>query len=147
VQREAFKHLYLTKVNVSHNLIETIGEGVFRNAENMTILDMSHNRIAEILETSFDENSYATEWRLEFNNLTSMSQVRQKCPETGPNCIASIIFSLNDPISTRKPRKWTMLQNKPILFPGIREKIAFSSAMRENADRWLHFSVRDCAAS
>ena len=75
IQREAFKNLYLTKVNVSHNLIEVIGEGVFRNAENMTMLDMSHNSLVDIVPTAFDENSYATKWILTHNNLTSMSQV------------------------------------------------------------------------
>ena len=76
IQREAFKNLYLTKVNVSHNLIQAIGEGVFRNAENMTMLDMSHNSLVDIVPTAFDENSYANEWILTHNNLTSMSQGR-----------------------------------------------------------------------
>ncbi len=38
VQREAFKNIYLTKINMSHNFIEDMGEDVFRNCDNMTVM-------------------------------------------------------------------------------------------------------------
>ena len=38
VQREAFKNIYLTRINMSHNYIEEMAENAFRNCENMTVL-------------------------------------------------------------------------------------------------------------
>ena len=38
VQREAFKNIYLTRINMSHNYIEEMAENAFRNCENMTFL-------------------------------------------------------------------------------------------------------------
>ena len=75
VQREAFKNIYLTKINMSHNFIEEMADNTFRNCENMTVLDLSHNYIYGILPTVFGDNSYTTELRLEHNYLTTMAGV------------------------------------------------------------------------
>ena len=48
---------------------------VFKFCENMTVLDLSHNKIERISPVAFDETSYATELKLNDNLLTSMSQV------------------------------------------------------------------------
>ena len=42
VQREAFKNIYLTRINMSHNYIEEMAENAFRNCENMTVLGKEH---------------------------------------------------------------------------------------------------------
>jgi Leucine-rich repeat (LRR) protein len=75
VQREAFKNIYLTRINMSHNFIEELADNVFRNCENMTFLDLSHNYIYGILPTTFGDNSYTLDLRLDYNYLTSMAGV------------------------------------------------------------------------
>ena len=45
VGREAFKNLFQTRINISHNLVEEIGDGVFRACDNMTFLDLSYNKL------------------------------------------------------------------------------------------------------
>ncbi|XP_040569853.1 uncharacterized protein [Lepeophtheirus salmonis] len=75
IDKEAFTNLYLTKINISHNLIPFLGSGLFKNCENMTFLDLSHNQIVHIAEDAFNENTYATEFLLQYNKLTSMSGV------------------------------------------------------------------------
>jgi len=47
----------------------------FRNCENMTFLDLSHNYIYGMKPTVFGDNSYATELRLDYNYLTTMAGV------------------------------------------------------------------------
>ena len=56
VQREAFKNIYLTRINMSHNFIEEMADNAFRNCENMTVLDLSHNYIYGLLPTVFGDN-------------------------------------------------------------------------------------------
>ena len=75
MEKEAFKSIYLTKVNISHNYLREVRSHVFKFCENMTVLDLSHNKIERISPVAFDETSYATEMRLNDNLLTSMSQV------------------------------------------------------------------------
>ena len=75
VQREAFKNIYLTKINMSHNFIEEMADNTFRNCENMTFLDLSHNYLYGILPTVFGDNSYTLDLRLQFNYLTTMAGV------------------------------------------------------------------------
>ncbi|CAB4065927.1 unnamed protein product [Lepeophtheirus salmonis] len=75
IDKEAFTNLYLTKINISHNQIPFLGSGLFKNCENMTFLDLSHNQIVHIAEDAFNENTYATEFLLQYNKLTSMSGV------------------------------------------------------------------------
>ena len=75
VQRESFKNIYLTKINMSHNFIEEMADNTFRNCENMTFLDLSHNYLYGILPTVFGDNSYTLDLRLQFNYLTTMAGV------------------------------------------------------------------------
>ncbi len=75
VQRESFKNIFMTRVNLSNNAITELGDGVFQSCENMTLLDLSHNGLRAISEGAFDANSYATHWDLTFNKLTSMTQI------------------------------------------------------------------------
>ena len=75
VQREAFKNMFQTKINMSYNLIEEMSDNSFRNCENMTVLDLSHNFIYGILPSVFGGASWTTEMRLEYNYLTSMAGV------------------------------------------------------------------------
>lgn len=75
IQKQAFKELYLTHVNISHNLIDTVEVGSFENCVNMTILDLSWNKITELKKGVFDEISYAGVLDLSFNHLTNFSGV------------------------------------------------------------------------
>lgn len=75
IQKLSFKDLYLVRVNLSHNAIDTIEAGAFENCANMTVLDMSHNKITNIPRSAFDANTYATELQLSYNLLTDLAQV------------------------------------------------------------------------
>ncbi|XP_049538481.1 protein artichoke [Anopheles darlingi] len=75
IQKDAFKDLYLTHINISHNRLETIEPKSFINCANMTVLDLSHNLIRSIPRTAFDETTYATEWIMTHNLLTNMTQL------------------------------------------------------------------------
>lgn len=75
IQKDAFKDLYLTHINISYNRLETIEPKSFINCANMTVLDLSHNLIKSIPRTAFDETTYASEWLLTHNLLTNMSQI------------------------------------------------------------------------
>ncbi|XP_058452289.1 chaoptin [Malaya genurostris] len=75
IQKDSFKDLYLTHINISHNRLETIEPKSFINCANMTVLDLSHNLIKSIPRTAFDETTYASEWLLTHNLLTNMSQI------------------------------------------------------------------------
>ena len=69
-----FQWLYLLNY-ASHNYLREVRSQVFKFCENMTVLDLSHNKIERISPVAFDETSYATELKLNDNLLTSMSQV------------------------------------------------------------------------
>lgn len=75
VEKLAFKDLYLTKINLSHNEISTIEPGAFENCANITSLDLSYNKIQNISKYSFDSTTYATELQLSYNLLTLLNQV------------------------------------------------------------------------
>ncbi|XP_055640650.1 chaoptin [Toxorhynchites rutilus septentrionalis] len=75
IQKDSFKDLYLTHINISHNRLETIEPKSFINCANMTVLDLSHNLIRSLPRTAFDETTYASEWILTHNLLTNMSQI------------------------------------------------------------------------
>ncbi|KAJ1526791.1 hypothetical protein ONE63_008362 [Megalurothrips usitatus] len=75
IQKLSFKDLYLVRINLSHNAIETIEPGAFENCANVTVLDLSHNKIGNIPRTAFDANTYATELQLSYNLLTDLAQV------------------------------------------------------------------------
>lgn len=75
IAKLSFKDLYLVRINLSHNAIETIEPGAFENCANVTVLDMSHNKIGNIPRTAFDANTYATELQLSYNLLTDLAQV------------------------------------------------------------------------
>ncbi len=78
VGREAFKNLFQTRINISHNSVERIGDGVFRSCDNMTFLDLSHNKFRGFSEDAFSEKSWTLELLLMHNNLTSMSQASKR---------------------------------------------------------------------
>lgn len=75
VQKLAFKDLYLVRINLSHNAIESIESGAFENCANITFLDLSYNKIQSIPRTAFDAITYATELDVSHNLLTDLSQV------------------------------------------------------------------------
>lgn len=75
IQKQSFKDLYQTVINMSHNAIETIENGSFENCANITLLDLSNNMIDHIPRETFDQTSYAYEMQLSFNFLTDLSQV------------------------------------------------------------------------
>ncbi|XP_012289088.1 protein artichoke [Orussus abietinus] len=75
IEKLAFKDLYLTKVNLSHNEISKIEAGAFENCANITILDLSYNKLENISKYAFDSASYAMELQLSYNQLTSLNQV------------------------------------------------------------------------
>ena len=76
IEKGAFKDIYLAKVNVSYNQLETIEAGSFVNCANLTLLDLAHNKITRISKTAFDSTTYPFELRLEFNQLTNLSHVQ-----------------------------------------------------------------------
>lgn len=75
IQKQAFKEIYLTHVNISHNLIDTIEIGSFENCVNMTMLDLSWNKIGDLKKGIFDEISYAGVLDMSHNLLTNFSRV------------------------------------------------------------------------
>lgn len=85
VQKQSFKDLYLTQINMSHNAIEKFEAGAFENCVNMTYLDLSYNSISSFARGTFDELSYATDFLLSFNLLTNMSAVNTQHPKTKKN--------------------------------------------------------------
>lgn len=76
IQKQSFKDLYLTHINLSKNMISKFESNSFENCANMTKLDLSNNLIELFPKSTFDENSYATELALSFNLFTDLSQVR-----------------------------------------------------------------------
>ena len=60
-----------SKVNISHNQIEQINNGAFKFCENMTVLDLSHNKIRRLAPDTFDKNSYSTELKLNDNQVNT----------------------------------------------------------------------------
>lgn len=75
VQKQSFKDLYLTHINISHNAIDTFESHAFENCVNMTTLDLSHNAIRSFARNAFDELSYATDFLLSYNQLENMTAV------------------------------------------------------------------------
>ena len=64
------EHIFIHfKVNISHNQIEQINNGAFKFCENMTVLDLSHNKIRRLAPDTFDKNSYSTELKLNDNQV------------------------------------------------------------------------------
>lgn len=76
IQKQSFKDLYLTHINVSHNSLEKFERLSFENCANITVLDLSFNLIKTIPKNTFDETTYATELLVSHNFLTDLSQVR-----------------------------------------------------------------------
>ena len=56
-------------MNISHNLLEQIGAGAFKYCENMTILDLSYNKLKRISPQAFDKTSWTTDFRLNNNQV------------------------------------------------------------------------------
>lgn len=75
VQKQSFKDLYLTHINISYNNIHIFEPNAFENCVNMTTLDFSHNSIHMFPKKTIDELSYAAELLLPYNNLTNISSV------------------------------------------------------------------------
>ena len=69
-QKRNTEHIFIPiKVNISHNQIEQINNGAFKFCENMTVLDLSHNKIKHLAPDTFDKNSYTTELKLNDNQV------------------------------------------------------------------------------
>ncbi len=79
VSKESFANLFQTRINMSHNMIDHIGDGVFNSCDNMTFLDLSHNNFRGFTQEAFGDKSWTLELLLMHNNLTSMSQVCTVC--------------------------------------------------------------------
>lgn len=79
MEKLAFKDLYLARVNLSHNSISRIEANAFENCANLTVLDLSYNKLenTSISKFAFDSNTYATDLRLSYNLLTALNQVCQ----------------------------------------------------------------------
>ena len=56
-------------VNISYNQIEQLRKGAFKYCENMTVLDLSHNKLKSLAPETFDKHSYTTELRLNDNQV------------------------------------------------------------------------------
>ena len=70
LQKRNVEHILIHfKVNISHNQIEQINNGAFKFCENMTVLDLSHNKIKRLAPDTFDKNSYTTELKLNDNQV------------------------------------------------------------------------------
>lgn len=76
IQKQSFKDLYLTHINISYNVITKFEPNAFENCVNMTTLDLSHNSIHGFPRKTLDELSYTVELLLSYNNLTNISTVR-----------------------------------------------------------------------
>ncbi len=77
IQKQSFKDLYLTVINISRNAITKIESNSFENCANMTLLDLSHNLIEDIPKETFDSTTYANELQLSYNFLKDLAQVSQ----------------------------------------------------------------------
>ncbi|XP_034838488.1 protein artichoke [Maniola hyperantus] len=75
IDKQAFTDLYLAVVNISHNELSNIEPGAFQNCNNMTLLDLSHNKLKEINNKAFDENTYASEFQVSYNEFTDLGQI------------------------------------------------------------------------
>ncbi|XP_057320935.1 protein artichoke [Microplitis mediator] len=75
IEKLAFKDLFLTKINLSHNAIDKIEAGAFENCANITLLDLSYNKLENIARNAFDSATYAMELQLSYNLLTALNQV------------------------------------------------------------------------
>ena len=77
-QKRNTEHIFIPfKVNISHNQIEQINNGAFKFCENMTVLDLSHNKIRRLAPDTFDKNSYSTELKLNDNQVkTYLNSIR-----------------------------------------------------------------------
>lgn len=75
ISKQAFKDLYLTSINISHNSISIMESGAFENCVNMTLLDLSHNNISDFEKEVFDMTSYPGVFNLSYNSLTNFSKV------------------------------------------------------------------------
>lgn len=78
IESQAFTDLYLATVNISHNQLSKIEAGAFQNCQNLTILDLSHNKLKNISKNAFDENSYAGEFTVAYNEFEDFAQVSGK---------------------------------------------------------------------
>ena len=64
------EHIFIHfKVNISHNQIEQINNGAFKFCENMTVLDLSQNKIKRQAPETIHKNSYTTELKLNDNQV------------------------------------------------------------------------------
>ncbi|XP_063596963.1 chaoptin-like [Penaeus indicus] len=81
VEKNSFKDLFLVAINMSHNEITTFDDGAFVNTLNVTVLDLSYNSITAIPKEVFPgEQSYMTELRLQYNNLTNLGNLTMHFP-------------------------------------------------------------------
>ena len=74
VEKLAFKDLITVNINLSHNHISLIEPRAFENCVNITVLDLSDNKLENFSKSAFDETTYATELQLSYNLLTALNQ-------------------------------------------------------------------------
>lgn len=75
VEKHSFKDIYQSTINISHNSLEKIESFAFENCVNITILDLSFNRLTNFSRNSFDLTTFATEFQVSYNFLTNLAQV------------------------------------------------------------------------
>lgn len=64
-------------INISHNGLETIQPKSFENCVNITILDLSFNKLKNFSKNVFDETTFATNFQLSHNLLTNLAHVSE----------------------------------------------------------------------
>ncbi|XP_075166758.1 insulin like growth factor binding protein acid labile subunit convoluted [Haematobia irritans] len=75
IEKNSFKDIYQSVINISHNALETIQPKSFENCVNITVLDLSHNKLKNFSKGVFDENTFATEFQLSYNFLSNLADV------------------------------------------------------------------------
>ena len=78
IEKNSFKDIYQSIINISHNSLETIQPKSFENCVNITVLDLSFNKLKNFSKNVFDETTFATNFQLSHNYLTNLAQVSKK---------------------------------------------------------------------
>ncbi|XP_059226145.1 protein artichoke [Stomoxys calcitrans] len=75
IEKNSFKDIYQSVINISHNALESIQPKSFENCVNITVLDLSFNKLKNFSKGAFDENTFATEFQLSHNFLINLADV------------------------------------------------------------------------
>lgn len=75
IEKNSFKDIYQSSINISHNGLENIQPKAFENCVNITVLDLSFNKLKNFSKGVFDETTFATEFQLSHNLLSNLANV------------------------------------------------------------------------